>query len=187
MITFILSIIAYAIFVAYTILVFSLFGVPSSYSATFYLLNEKKKGLGILFPLMSALVVFLVMPNWFVLSDSVLPLFTWLCFFAGGGLLLVAASPFFKEQTKDCGSPLKDLIYRSFHGQGLVHTIGALLAMISSVTWMILGKYYLLLIGWLVIVLVIMFSLNIKKQISNITFWVEFLIFNLILSLNILN
>ena len=186
MITYIMAIIAYFIFWIYTASIIRMFGIPDSYSNTFYLLNEKRKGLVILFPLMSAMVVFLVMPNWFVLSDSILSNFTWLCFFAGGGLLMVAASPFFKEQSKECGSALKNLIYRSFNGQGLVHTIGALVAMISSVTWMLLAEYYIILIAWFIMTLILMFVFKIRKQISNITFWVEFLIFNLILTLNTL-
>lgn len=163
------------LFIIYTAICVYFFNIPSSFSETFYLFNEKKKGLGILFPFVMVAFIFLLLPKWFYISDLFNSTYTFLCFLAGGGLLLVAASPFFKEQTKDCGSPLKDLIYRSFHGQGLVHTIGALLAMISSIIWAIVYD------KWLILIFSLLFTIacacSAKNILKSIVFLIELFIF----------
>lgn len=174
----IMLLIGYAIYWAYTAMVFKLFKIPESYSNTFYLLNEKVKGLGWLFPAMSLIVVATAMPGWLVLSDIYLPNLTVMAFFSAGGLLLVAAAPFFKEMTRDTGRPLADLIYRSFHGQGLVHTIGALLALIGTGVWVAMSPaWYVMVAVGVITLLVMLITMTFKKS---ITFWVEFFIFNTI-------
>lgn len=175
----ILPLIASIILIIFTSQIVKYFGIPDSYSNTFYLLNEKKKGLGILFPIIITIFTFLMLPKWFMISDSINNTFTFLCFLAGGGLLMVAASPFFKEQSKECGSALKNLIYRSFHGQGLVHTIGALVAMIASITWCILYNQWVAIIFALLLTISLMIST--KNVLQKIVFWVEFFVFTLMI------
>lgn len=176
---YILPLIASVILIVFTSQIVKYFGIPDSYSNTFYLLNEKKKGLGILFPIIIAIFTFLMLPKWFVISDVINNTFTFLCFLAGGGLLMVAASPFFKEQSKECGSALKNLIYRSFHGQGLVHTIGALVAMSASIIWCILYNQWVAIIFALLLTISLMIST--KNVLQKIVFWVEFFIFTLMI------
>lgn len=171
--------IAFLLFIMYTMIYISYFGIPESYSNTFYVLNNKKKGLGSIFPITMVLLVALIMPNWFIISDSINSTFTFLCFLAGGGLLMVAASPFFKEQSKECGNELKNLIYRSFHGQGLVHTIGALISMISVITWTIIYNKWLAIILSLTFIICLMISLK-EFKIKKLVFWCELFIFLLI-------
>ena len=107
----IMLLIAIAIYWIYTIAIFRMFGVPQSYSDTFYKLNEIKKYLGVLFPIMLITTTAMVMPSWLELSDRILPWGSFLAFFGGGGLLFVAVAPFFKECKRDTGHPIKDLIY----------------------------------------------------------------------------
>lgn len=174
----IMLLVACIIYWAYTIAVFSVFGIPESYSNTFYLFNEKVKGLGWLFPAMCLCVVGLVLPGWLDLTDTINTNMAPLAFFSGAGLLFVAAAPFFKEMTRDTGRPLMDLVYRSFHGQGLVHTLGALSAMIGTVTWVALTKLWWMIFVILGITCIIMFATRTAKK--SITFWGEFFIFNMI-------
>lgn len=174
----IMLLVSYICYWAYTSAALACFGIPESYSNTFYLFNEKVKGLGWLFPVMSIIVVALAMPGWLEVSDVVLPKLTVMAFFSAGGLLMVAAAPFFKEMTRDTGRPLMDLIYRSFHGQGLVHTIGALMALIGTFTWIACSPVWYMLIIVGVITAAVMFITRTFK--SSITFWVEFMIYNVI-------
>lgn len=165
------SFIAFIILWIYTGFMIAYFGIPESYSATFYKLNNIRKGLGILFPIMNIIIVALILPSWFYVSDNLLPNYTWLAFIATGGLLFVCASPFFKEYNRDTGKPLQDLIYRSFHGQGLVHTIGALLAMIGSIVWISMTPFFWLPIAWFILAIINSIATMTFKEC--IVFWVE--------------
>lgn len=169
------SFIAFMLLWIYNGFILAKYGLPESYSATFYKLNETKKGLGILFPLLNVAFIALLLPSWLYVSDIMLPNFTWLAFISAGGLLFVCASPFFKEYTRDTGKPLSDLIYKSFHGQGLVHTIGALLAMIGSVTWVSMTSLWWLPIAWLLVAAIAsLFTMSYKEC---IVFWIEIVIY----------
>lgn len=165
----------------YTIAVFRIFGVPDSYSDTFYKFNDIKKGLGVLFPIMLLSMTGLLMPSWLELSDKLLPNLTFLAFFGGVGLCFVAAAPYFKEMTIDTGHPIKDLVYRSFHGQGLVHTIGALLSMISTIVWAAFSSFWWVMLISLAATIILAVSTKTVKR--STVFWVEFLIFNTILAI----
>ena len=168
--------IAITVYWVYTIAIFRMFGVPESYSDTFYKLNEIKKHLGILFPIMLITTTAMVMPSWLELSDKILPWGSFLAFFGGAGLLFVAVAPYFKEYTYDTGRPLIDLLMRHLHGQGLVHMIGALMAMLGVAIWTAFTPYWAVLIAVLVIALIGGFSTKTLKKSS--IFWVEFTIFN---------
>ena len=172
----IMLLIAITVYWVYTIAMFRMFGVPESYSDTFYKLNEIKKHLGVLFPIMLITTTAMVMPSWLELSDRILPWGTFLAFFGGTGLCFVAVAPFFKECKRDTGHPIKDLIYQSFHGQGLVHTIGALMSMIAVAVWTAFTPYWIVLVVVLVSALIGGFSTKTLKKSS--IFWVEFTIFN---------
>jgi len=174
----IMLLIAIVIYWIYTVAMFRMFGVPESYSDTFYKLNDIKKWLGILFPIMLISTTALVMPSWLEQSDKILPNLTFLAFFGGAGLLFIAVAPFFKECTRDTGHPIKDLIYRSFHGQGLVHTIGALMSMIATVVWTACSPYWWVILSVIAITLITGFSTSSLKRSS--IFWFEFMVFNTI-------
>lgn len=174
------SILAYILYIDYSICVFYFLGIPESYSNTFYLFNEKKYGLGFLFPIVSAIYTFLLIPSWFHISDQITPSVTFLAFFSGAGLLFVAASPFFKECARDTGNKLADLIYKSFHGQGLVHTMGALFAMIASVIWISLSPYWYFILIWLFVAIIA--GICTKTLLKSVIFWIEFVIYNMMAS-----
>ena len=160
----------------YTIAIWCKFGVPESYSDTFYKLNEIRPYLGALFPMLLIATVALVMPGWLTVSDEILPNLTFLAFFGGGGLCFVAAAPFFKEYTYDTGRPLIDLLMRHLHGQGLVHMIGALMSMIGVFVWTANSPFWWILV--IVLVIGILCAILTKTWKKCSIFWVEFVIFN---------
>lgn len=169
--------VAMVLYWAYTIAVFKLFGIPESYSDTFYKFNEIHKNLGMMFPILLVATTFLVMPGWLVISDTILPNLSFLAFFGGGGLLFVAVAPFFKEYTRDTGRPLIDMLWRHLHGQGLVHMIGALMSMFGVAIWTANSPFWWILVLVLVIgIICAVCTKTYKKPI----FWVEFVIFNAI-------
>jgi len=171
----VMYLIGFAMLIAYTTAMICKFGIPDSYSETFYKLNEIKPGLGALFPILLVSTTALIMPMWLELSDIILPNLTFLAFFGGTGICFVAAAPYFKEMAVDTGHPLKDLIYRSFHGQGLVHTIGALTSMIGVFTWTLCSPYWMVLpILAAVITIIALCTKTLKRA---IVFWGEVIIF----------
>jgi hypothetical protein len=82
--------------IGYQAMILYLFGVPPSISEGFYLLDEKRRGLGWLFYGWAAITVFTVCPMMFALSDG--RAFQFLALFTGAGLLLAGAEPHFKEE-----------------------------------------------------------------------------------------
>jgi lysylphosphatidylglycerol synthetase-like protein (DUF2156 family) len=173
----VMACIGFVVYWVYTGVVFKFFGIPESYSNTFYLWNEKVNGLGWIFPAVCVLTVAMVMPGWLEVSDILNSNLSVLCFFGGGGLLFVAAAPFFKEYTYDTGRPLIDLLMRHLHGQGLVHMIGALLAMICTTVWCALNPLWWIEVMVLAVTIVAML---VTRSWKSVTFWVELFVFNTI-------
>ena len=96
----ILACIAITIFIAYNIVIIKLFGIPSSLSDSYYLLNKKWKHGGIAFTIMMWIVCGLLIIPWLEVTEiisnwskylTILPFATITC------LLFVATAPNFRD------------------------------------------------------------------------------------------
>ena len=96
----IIACVALAIFTAYNAAIIGVFGMPTSLSDSFYLLQSKKKGLGYLFTAMMFSMALCLMPAWLSISDS-MPGWehnlTFLAFFAAAAICFVGAAPAFRN------------------------------------------------------------------------------------------
>ena len=102
-------------------------GIPQSISDTFYLLNNKKKGLGWLFSFFCWGVLIVLIP-WFELTKF--QDFQFLVFLAGAGLGFVGAAPHFKDDESN------------------IHFWGAGVCIVSSQIWAFLTCWWIPLICW---------------------------------------
>ena len=154
----ILVFIAFIIYLIYNGVSIHLFGIPKSLSETYYLYNDKKRGLRVLFPIVMILFAFLLLPSW--LEITVGNPLQFLSFLAAGSIMFTGASPAFKKSTMD----LK------------VHTISALSSALCSILWIIFGSgsWYFIPIWLLVIGLIAILTKTIK---NSYTYWLETIAF----------
>lgn len=146
--------IAFAIYLIYNGAVLRLFGVPESLSNTFYLYNDKKKHLGILFPIMMVSIAGLLLPAW--LEISALSSLQFTAFLAASGLIFTGSAPAFKSS---------DL-------ENQVHTISALMAAVFALLWVIfVSKLWFTILIWFAVILLIAFITKTIK--SSYIYWLE--------------
>lgn len=96
----ILSLVALFVFVLYNVCMVWKFGMPSSLSDTFYILQNQKKGLGYCFSAMMWTMAGLLMPAWLTISDAVggwESNLTFLAFFAAAMIMFVGTAPAFRN------------------------------------------------------------------------------------------
>lgn len=146
--------IAFAIYLIYNGVALRLFGVPESLSNTFYLYNDKKKHLGILFPIMMVSMAGLLLPAW--LEISALSSLQFTAFLAAAGIVFTGSAPAFKSN---------DLEKR-------VHTVSALVAAVFALLWVIfVSKLWFIILIWLAVVALIAFITKTIK--SSYIYWLE--------------
>ncbi len=95
----ILSLFAFAIFVVYNAIVVKIFGMPSSLSDTYYLIESKKKHFGYFFTAMMWMMAFCLLPGWIGISDAMPGWehnFTFLAFLAAACIAFVGSAPAFR-------------------------------------------------------------------------------------------
>lgn len=146
--------IAFTIYLIYNGAALRLFGVPESLSNTFYLYNDKKKHLGILFPIMMISMAGLLLPTW--LEISALSNLQFTTFLTAAGLIFTGSAPAFKGN---------DLEKR-------VHTVSALVAAAFALLWVIfVSKLWFTILIWFVVILLIAFVTKTIK--SSYIYWLE--------------
>jgi hypothetical protein len=149
-----LTLISFAIFLAYNILAISLFKVPHSLSNTFYLFKEKKPWTAFLFPIMMVSCAFLLLPSWLELSEG--SPFQFLSFFAPIGIIFTGTAPAFKSSKLE----------------NAVHLISAIFAAAMALLWIILvAKMWYIIVIWTIIIALIAFITKTYK--SSVTYWLE--------------
>lgn len=116
-------------------------GIPPSLSDTFYL------GMRYKFTILCYVVSFLIIPVMVELSAD--KWFQFMSFFACGGLLLVGTAPLFKSH------------------ENTIHVVGASIAAIFSLAWIILMGYWFIPAVYLIIALLII------SKCQKATFWLE--------------
>lgn len=144
-----LIIISIAIFIPYIICVVCLFNIPWSISNTYYLLEEKRKGLGWLFTVFCYGVGGFLLPGWLDMTPES---YQYTCFLSVAGLAFVGTAAQFKESLTNT-----------------VHYTAAVICCLFSQIWCIMAGF------WLVPLLSFVFFLCMagfsKKK--NWMFWVE--------------
>lgn len=160
----ILVLISLAMFLAYNIAALSIFGVPSSLSNTYYLYEEKKKGLGFLFPAMMGSMGFTLLPAWLELGEVVS---TWsanlnpLAFFTCAAICFVGAAPAFRANVL----------------QGKVHTIAASIAAACAVLWCLVVCWKIMYIPIAAAGLIALIAWLTKTFKSGLVYWLEMMAF----------
>lgn len=155
-----ITIISFLIFISYIVAAIVVFKtVPKSLSETYYMYQNKKKGLEWLFPSLILIMVATLMPSWIELSEG--SNWQFLSFLCPASLLFVGAAPAF----------------RSCDIESKVHTYSATLAAIFGLLWIILFIPYgmWIILGSVLVILAL--SLSTKTLKSSFTFWLEMVAF----------
>ena len=108
-------------------------GIPSSISNTYYLFEEKHKGMGWLFTLFCWSVAFTLLPSLLEVTDES---YQFCVFLTCAGMGFVGAAPQFKMDMT-----------------GTVHYVSAAFCMIFSQLWAILTCWWIPLIIWLIYII----------------------------------
>lgn len=146
-----LVIIALVVFLIYLVGIVFVFGIPASISDTYYLLEEKRKGLGWLFTAMCWVVGGLLMPT---LIDMTPGAYQFTAFFACAGLIFVGTAPQFKLSLA-----------------GSVHYGSAGVCVVFSQLWTALTRWWILLPVWLSYIAYMI--ITVKRQNEGV-FWYKF-------------
>lgn len=118
----ILAIVSFLIFATYNTAIVWKYGMPSSLSDTFYILQNQKKGLGYLFTGMMWTMAFTLVPAWVEISDAIggwESNLTFLAFLAAASIVFVGSAPAF----------------RNVGIENKVHMISAKLCAVFSIAW----------------------------------------------------
>lgn len=160
----ILVLISLGIFLAYNIGALCIFGVPSSLSNTYYLYEQKKKHLGMVFPAMMGTMGFTLLPAWLELGEIISPWSTnlnVLAFFACAAICFVGAAPAF----------------RSNKLEGAVHTVAAITAAAASLAWCLIVCWQIMYVPIIAAGLVALAAWLSKTFKSGLTYWLEMMAF----------
>lgn len=117
----ILTCFSFLLFIVYNSVAIWLFGIPWSMSKTYYLYEEKKKGLGWLFTVFMLLMGMTMMPGWIEVSDAKGPwesYLTFLAFIAAAMIVFVGFAPRYREET-----------------EGMVHMTAARICAAAALIW----------------------------------------------------
>ena len=145
---------AFVIYLVYNGVALKMFGVPKSLSMTYYLFEEKKKKLGIVFPIMMLSMAFLLLPAW--LEISALSNLQFTAFLAAGGIMFTGAAPAFKSSSLE----------------KKVHTGSAVVAAIFATLWVIfVAKMWYLILIWILSLALHAYTTKTVK--SSYIYWFE--------------
>ena len=164
MVYLILTLIAFVLFVVYNSVAIGIFGIPESLSNTYYLYEQKKKGLGNLFTFFMWAEALLLLPGWIEVSHAIgswMQYFAFLGFIASAGIAFVGTAPKFHEDM-----------------EGKVHVIAAMVCSITAILWDFIvcwQIWYVTVIGCLFPVIVATCT---KSWKSSKTYWLEMMAFD---------
>lgn len=145
---------AFFIYAVYNIVSLCLFGVPDSLSLTFYLYQEKRKWMKVLFPLMMLTMAGCLLPVWLEISEG--SDLQFMSFLAAAGIMFTGSAPSFLS----C-----DL-------ENKVHSFSAITAAIFALLWVIfVAKLWYIIVIWFAIILVC--SLLTKTIKRAYVYWLE--------------
>lgn len=145
MILILISLLITIVYLTYTI---KLFGVPWSISDTYYKLERRKKGSGILFTAWTWLAGLPLLIAWLeIASDTP---YQFLAFLACGSLMMLGTAAQFKQSLTE-----------------MVHYVSAGICVVSALIWVILTGYWY--IPFMFLSISILLGLKYKKWIT----WIE--------------
>ena len=156
-----LLIVSFLIFTLFNVITLKLFGVPESLSNTFYLYQNKKKGLGWIFPICIVLTIGLLMPSWLTVADMLCSSLTILAFVSIVCVLLVGFSPCYKTENYD----------------GNVHNISAVLGAACAILWCVLVCFDIILIPLVIAFAIGIAGLITKSWKTSAIYWLEIMAF----------
>ena len=96
----VLTSISFLLFIIYNSVAIGVLGIPWSMSKTYYLYEEKKKGLGVVFTIFMWLMAFTMLPGWITVSINVgvwMSYLTFLAFITGACIVFVGTAPRYRE------------------------------------------------------------------------------------------
>lgn len=152
------------IFIAYNIGALCVFGVPSSLSNTYYLYENKKRGLGWLFPAMMWSMGFTLLPAWLELGEIISPWSTYLnvlAFFTCAAICFVGAAPAFRANLLESA----------------VHNISAKVAAATSILWCLIVCWKIMYVPLGVAGLIALVAWLSKTFKSGLVYWLEMMAF----------
>lgn len=148
--------ISFTIFALYVAIIIVTFGIPTSLSDSFYLLEAKKKGIGYLFTGMMWIMGFLLL---IPLLDNTPEYWQFLAFLPVVGILAVGTAPAFKQSL-----------------EGKVHYASAALATVLIASWLFVcfPKLWPVLMISVILMTILMFA---SKSTKCFIFWAEMAMF----------
>jgi len=154
-IVIIIDIMIFSIYVAYTLI---LFGIPVNLSITYYKFERKKKGTGILFPLLMLLLCGSAIPIWIAITPKgISEMFVCFPTITLISLLGVAGSARYKSR--------HNLIY--------FHYTCAIIAAICAVSWIFIVAYKIVYIGLTILFTLLYAGMRTKTLRKCTLFWLE--------------
>lgn len=160
----ILVLISLGVFLAYNAGALCVFGVPTSLSNTYYLYEQKKKHLGMIFPAMMGTMGFTLLPAWLELGEVVSPWSTnlnVLAFFACAAICFVGAAPAFRANKLE----------------GTVHTAAAITAAAASLLWCLIVCWKVMYVPIIAAGLIALAAWLTKTFKKGLTYWLEMMAF----------
>ena len=160
MTTLILILTSLFLFTAYNAVVLKRFGVPKSFSETFYLWNSKKKNLGYIFTGMMGGISLTLLPAWIEVGNQVSswsPFLNFLVFFTCGAIMFVCVAPAFRD----------------FEMESKVHCISAKIAAACALIWCFAVCYHIWYVPLTCIIAVLISGLCTKTFKNCYVYWLE--------------
>lgn len=129
--TILFILLSLSVFAAYNIFILVVVGVPENISITYYDLNRKRAGLGAFFPLMICLLCLTIRPAWCSVDNIIQPesaLSSYLIDITLAALFVVATISNYKKSK---------ILFT-------IHYTAAIIAVITSLLWIIIADYKLM-------------------------------------------
>ena len=161
----IFTLVGILVFTVYNVFVLRKFGVPSSLSSSFYLLDGVKKNLGYIFTGMMFTMAFSLLPGWLELTEVVSSwskYLTALPFFGAASIAFVGSAPAFRDFTLE----------------NKVHMVSAAAAAVFSLLWCCVVCYH---IAWITVpaslIIIWAAAFATKTHKTGATYWWEMVAF----------
>lgn len=158
--TILFILLSLSIFAAYNIFILIVVGVPENISMSYYDLNRKHAGLGMFFPLMILMLCLTIRPAWESINSMIHHDASFYCYLIDitlSALFVVAVISNYKKSK---------ILFA-------IHYTAAIVAVISSLLWIILADYKLMYIPVTVVCLALWAAWLSRTLRHQFLFWLE--------------
>lgn len=159
-ITTLLILVSLSIFAAYNIYILISFGVPENISITYYHLEQKRRGLGLLFPAMVVISCTTMLITWLDIEQILDDNFRSYHFL----IMITALSTFFVAALSN---------YKRSRLQTIIHYTAAIIASIAGLAWILIADFHMLYIPLITLLLVALAAWLTNTYKHQILFWLE--------------